>query len=440
MDEVKLVKFRDLVLNSKSRSFCGAKWGNSTVWLNTGETASCHLPPVHKMNLEQVKKDPSKLHNTDHKARMRKQMQEGVRPHECEYCWKIEDMGDKYISDRVYKSLSYTRAEMEEWYKDDHKTLVVPKLLEIMFDRPCNFACSYCNANFSTAWAKDIKINGDYELETNGGYAFKHDGSPNNAWENSTNPYIEAFWEWWPQLSQELRELRVTGGEPLLSKHVWKLIDKCIEENPKFNLVLNTNLYVGDNLIERLIDKSYHFDNFTICTSMETIGVHAEYIRDGLNYNGWKQNMDKILNESNIDRITIMMTINALCLFRITDFLTQVVEWKKEYGEHRVSISINFLRFPAFQSVTVLPKYIRERIYKKLNRWYKKNKEDIGHYSEMEKLLEYIKVIETAHSGALDMEANIRDFKSFYDQYDKRRNLDIEIFPEYFLKWYRDIK
>ena len=57
----------------------------------------------------------------------------------------------------------------------------------------------------------------------------------------------------------------------------------------------------------------------------------------------------------------------------------------------------------------------------------------------MEKLLEYIKVIETAHSGALDMEANIRDFKSFYDQYDKRRNLDIEIFPEYFLKWYRDI-
>ena len=132
MVEVKLVKFRDLVLNSKSRSFCGAKWGNSTIWLNTGETASCHLPPVHKINLEQVKKDPSKLHNTDHKARMRKQMQEGVRPRECEYCWKIEDMGDKYISDRVYKSLSYTRAEMEEWYKDDHKTLVVPKLLEII--------------------------------------------------------------------------------------------------------------------------------------------------------------------------------------------------------------------------------------------------------------------------------------------------------------------
>ena len=261
-----------------------------------------------------------------------------------------------------------------------------------------------------------------------------------SAWEKSTNPYIEAFWEWWPQLSQELRELRVTGGEPLLSDQVWKLIDKCIEDNPKFNLVLNTNLYVRDDLIERLIDKSYHFDNFTIFTSMETVGDHAEYIRDGLNYQGWKQNMDKILNESNIDRITIMMTINALCLFRITDFLTQVVEWKKEYGEHRVSISINFLRFPAFQSVTVLPKYIRERIYKKLNSWYKKNKEYIGHYSEMERLLEYIKVIETAHSDASDMGANRRDFKSFYNQYDVRRNLDIEIFPEYFLKWYRNIK
>jgi hypothetical protein len=87
-----------------------------------------------------------------------------------------------------------------------------------------------------------------------------------------------------------------------------------------------------------------------------------------------------------------------------------------------------------------LPKYIREKIYKKLNSWYKKNKEYIGHYSEMERLLEYINVVETAHSDALDMEANKRDFKSFYNQYDERRNLDIGIFPEYFLKWYRNIK
>ena len=49
-DPKNLIEYRDITLNSKSPSFCGAKWGNSTLWLNSGETASCHLPPVHKID------------------------------------------------------------------------------------------------------------------------------------------------------------------------------------------------------------------------------------------------------------------------------------------------------------------------------------------------------------------------------------------------------
>ena len=66
-----LLKFRGEQLNSKSKSFCGAKWGNSTLWLNSGETASCHLPPVHKIDVVQIQEDPAKLHTTDHKIKMR---------------------------------------------------------------------------------------------------------------------------------------------------------------------------------------------------------------------------------------------------------------------------------------------------------------------------------------------------------------------------------
>ena len=37
------------------------------------------------------------------------------------------------------------------------------KTLEIAFDANCNFACSYCNASFSTQWQNDIKKNGAYQ-------------------------------------------------------------------------------------------------------------------------------------------------------------------------------------------------------------------------------------------------------------------------------------
>ena len=79
-------EWRTRVLDKKSTSFCGAKWYNATVWLGNGATTSCHHPPPHKINENDVKKDPSALHNTVYKKLVRKQMQEGVRPKECEYC------------------------------------------------------------------------------------------------------------------------------------------------------------------------------------------------------------------------------------------------------------------------------------------------------------------------------------------------------------------
>lgn len=437
-----LLEFRNSILNSKSASFCGAKWGNSTLWLSSGETSSCHLPPVHKMDAEQVTKDPAKLHNTDHKIKMRQLMQQGHKPTECDYCWKIESMGPDYVSDRVFKSLQFTPEEMQNWFDLPADTRVVPPTLEIMFDRTCNFACSYCNANFSTAWERDIKKFGHYELETSGGGAFKHDGTTNNCYEKTENPFIKAFWEWWPELSKELRVLRITGGEPLMNIDVWKLIDLFAEEKYEFELGINTNLGAKKSIIDRLIKSSFNINKLTIFTSMETVGDQAEYIRDGLVYDEWKNNVERLLEESNVRRIVVMMTINALCLFNITDFMDQVMYWKQRYG-NRISMSINFLRFPAFQSLTVLPDLLRDQAHEKLNGWYDANKSNpnltFTEKSDIKRLISYVDVIETPHSYDTDLEKNRRDFKRFYDQYSERRNKTLDIFPEEFLQWYNSL-
>lgn len=435
-----MLNFRNAVLNSKSKSFCGAKWGNSTLWLNSGETSSCHLPPVHKIDPEQIAKDPAKLHNTDHKAKMRELMQQGHKPTECDYCWKIESMGENYISDRVFKSLQFTPEEMMQWFELPADTRIVPPTIEIMFDRTCNFACSYCNANFSTSWERDIKTNGYYDLETRGGGAFKHDGTTNNCYEKEENPFIKAFWEWWPELSQKLRVLRITGGEPLMNVDVWKLIDMFAENKYKFELGINTNLGAKKSIIDRLIERSKDIENLTLFTSMETTGAQAEYIRDGLDYEQWKENIERILSESNVNRIVVMMTINALCLFNITEFMDQVQEWKKKYN-NRISMSINFLRFPAFQSLTVLPDSIRNTAHIKLKQWYEQNVEDLigNEKSDVERLISYVNVIETPHLYDDDLELNRKDFRRFYDQYSKRRNKTVDVFPEEFLQWYRTL-
>ena len=64
-------------LETVSDSFCLAKWQQVSLHLTTGHTNSCYHPPLHKIPLDSIKKNPSALHNTEHKKQQRKLMVEG---------------------------------------------------------------------------------------------------------------------------------------------------------------------------------------------------------------------------------------------------------------------------------------------------------------------------------------------------------------------------
>ena len=43
------LEFKKQKLDTKSASFCAAKWYNATIWLGSGMTTSCHHPLPHKI-------------------------------------------------------------------------------------------------------------------------------------------------------------------------------------------------------------------------------------------------------------------------------------------------------------------------------------------------------------------------------------------------------
>jgi organic radical activating enzyme len=434
------LEYKERVIDPISPSFCAAKWLNATMWLDRGWTTSCHLPPHHSANKWQLLWNPSALHNTDHKKKMRKMMLNGERPSECDYCWKVEDMKKDAVSDRVFKTVIHSDEDIQKISKASPNSNVQLRTLEISFDRTCNFACSYCNAGFSTTWAQDIKKNGHYKLLSLGSAIFKMDGSDGEI-PGDNNPYIKAFWKWWPELSQELKELRISGGEPLMSKECWKLLES-FKGNPLKNLkiAMNSNLGAKDELIDRLIETSHHINHLEIYTSNESLGKHAEYIRDGINYERWKNNIHKLKKHGNIKRIHIMMTINALCLFSITDLFDDILSWRYELGSDVGHWTLNLLRFPSFMSSLVLPEEIRRERQAHLQNWLEKNKSH-PHIQEMEiegiyRLIQYLENIESPHSKVSPIEIQRSDFKSYYEQYDKRRGKNFKAtFPPQLTDW-----
>jgi organic radical activating enzyme len=441
------LEFKQQVLDTKSASFCAAKWYNATIWLGSGMTTSCHHPPAHKVNAQEVEANPKALHNTLQKKMDRTMMQSGQRPSGCEYCWKIEDMERDAISDRVYKSRIYELKSLDTAFNMPADADVDLQTLEIAFDRTCQFACSYCNPAFSSTWVKDIKNNGPYTgLVSDGRNHFTHQHDSAQLYKfGEINPYVEAFLKWWEtDLHKTLKELRITGGEPLMSGETWKLLDwfKNNRGKSQTRLAINSNLGKGVE-IDRLLESTKDIE-IDLYTSQESTGQQAEYIRDGLDYSAWVMNMIKLIDSKQLRSLHVMCTINALCLDTLPDLLTAFMRWKEAYGRDFPSFTLNILRFPSFQSPLVLPDDLRTHHKAQLQMWLDSwGNHKLIHEHErnhVQRLIDYLDVVKTPHSDAFDMPKLHNDFKQFYTQYDQRRNKNFtRMFPK-LKKWYDSIQ
>lgn len=446
-----LHQFKERMIDSVSDSYCAAKWYNATIWLGHGQTTSCHHPPGHWIPLEELSTNHTAIHNTLHKKKMRKMMLEGERPAECEYCWKVEDMGKNHISDRVFKTEIYKDEDIIASSKEPWNDDVMLRTLEISFDRACNLKCSYCNPAFSTSWVKDINTYGPYQNIQSDGRGHFTDTAPwaESAGKDDENPFIQAFHKWWEEgLADNLEEIRITGGEPIMHPGTWRLFE-WFERNPtrgrQMRFAINSNLSPETpKVLDRLIEKSWSVPNFEVYTSMESTKVQAEYIRDGLNYDLWKDNIHRLLKESNVQKLHMMMTINSLCLTTITEFMDEMLDLREDYGRRAPTMTLNILRFPSFQSAAIIPIEIKSFYKQKLETWYNsKRPQDMltdGEKASVQRLIDYLDIVKTPHKNTSDTPKLYNDFKAFFAQYDIRRGKNfIETFPGPFAEWFNSI-
>ena len=438
-------------LNDIGPGMCLAKWTQVTLQLQTGHNHSCHHPRTHKISENEIKRNPSALHNTQYKKLRRREMLTGKRPVECDYCWGVEDNSNRF-SDRVFKSTeSWSKPHYDEIVNADWREDFNPRYVEVAFSNACNFKCSYCAPAFSTTWMQEIQKHGAYPTTD------KFNSLDYNKHENKMpilqsehNPYVEAFWKWWPELYRDLHTFRITGGEPLLAKDTWKVLDYIIEEpnpNKKLNLAINSNLGVPDNLIDNMIEKLKRIEDedrvneMVIFTSVDTWGKQAEYIRNGLEFNRFWDNLDKVL--SSLDRavVTIMSTYNALSVPNYPKLIKGIHDLKMKhassdrYWNSALFLDSSYLRFPHHQTVQVLPREWDKKIleqaqyadYLALPLFQKKY---VG-YSDIE-IQKISRIYDWAKStDERKVKEQRYNFGKYFQEHDKRRGTDFcETFPE----------
>jgi organic radical activating enzyme len=274
-------------LDAISPSMCYAKWAQVSMHLTNGMTHSCYHPPTHKIPLKELENNITALHNTEEKKEQRRQMLKGERPEGCSYCWKIEDTGAR--SDRVYRSGEYWAQESKEDILDAGAGgNINPRYVEVNFNQACNFKCSYCSPHLSNSWEKEIKEFGPYDIvegEHNNLASLKQKGLMPLKVAQAENPYVTAFWKWWPEMYKTLQVFRMTGGEPLMDSNTFKVLD-YVYANPNKNLELS----ITSNMCP---PKQALFDKFIdMVKKLDTVEYGAEvYVQDpfdGSDWRGWE--------------------------------------------------------------------------------------------------------------------------------------------------------
>lgn len=215
-----------------------------------------------------------------------------------------------------------------------------------------------------------------------------------------------------------------------MSAHTWQLIDwfKQNQGRSSTRLAINTNL--GREVdVDRLIESTQGIE-LDVYTSCEAVGLHAEYIRDGLDWKAWLANVEKLAT-SGIRGLHVMCTINALCLPGLPVFLTTMMMLKKTYGRDFPSMSFNILRFPSFQGVYVLSLADRKLYAMEIATFLDNHKgSELWHEHEINQLTRLHDYLQEPVTGP-ELPRMQNDFKQFYTQYDQRRGKNfIETFPE----------
>ncbi len=458
-------------LNGVGCGFCLAKWTQVTMHLHNGTTHSCHHPSPHKVPLEEIERNYTALHNSNVKKYARKEMLNGQRPKECGYCWNVEDNSNSF-SDRIFKSAEpWSEPYFDEISKSHWRADFNPKYVEVNFSNTCNFKCAYCGPEYSTKWMEEINQFGGYKLSSDYNSTQQMDENKTRPYKQTEhNPYVAAFWEWWPELYTTLDTFRITGGEPLLSKDTWRVLENIIETeepNRQLKLSINSNLGVNDELIDKLIVKlekiisEERVKEVIIFTSCDAYGKQAEYVRYGLEFDRLFSNIDKILTVLPKVTIVIMSTFNIFSIFSYESLIKKVYDLKlkhfntERYWNSALILDTSYLRYPDFLGFRVLKDYLDVEYfnrcekfmkfystYRSLNFYEQQSVDDVGFSTkEIEKITRIKEIFITDSNSDISFEREKKDFVKFIDEYKIRRGMDCEeYYPELaqFIKNIRD--
>ena len=273
----------------------------------------------------------------------------------------------------------------------------------------CNLSCSYCCKEYSSAWRRDLDTNGNYTIDT-GDSRYQLTSRDKIMMKVSQNEVkntkqFQMLMAEIKSFAPGLKEIVVTGGEPLLDNQLFDVLDAVSNSSAVINIY--TGLGVDVKRFQRMLDKIKQMPTAMISVSAECTDKFYEFNRYG---NLWTEFVNKIelLQKSGIE-FRFSTAISNLTVFGLTSFI-------KYFNNQRIGLV--FINQPSMMAPYVLDADSKQRIMQHIQSLP-------DHYQT-----------QIAQSIQADpSETQRQQMSEFLKEYAVRRNLDMNIYPQSFLDW-----
>ena len=351
---------------------------------------------------------------------MLKDFENDKRHPACKVCWDAEDAGFQ------------SKRQRDNTFFQNFPERIGNKIffLELNLGNTCNLACRICHVSASSKWRPYHRVHEpDFTDEQLDDYAKQF----SRAFVDDSQVWNELL-----ELLPTVKQVDVYGGEPMLMKKQWEILDFCVKNgfSKDQHMSFNTN---GTIITDKYVEILSSFKHCRIGFSIDGVGDRFHYLRYPGDWNEVSSNISQWIEKTSHLPENVMMfelactvsVLNVMYIFEIADYAF----------DNPIKIFVSFVYNPPYLSITNIPQDMKDKIIDYLEVEYNKRAVKVEEFNNPSYIKEYErrkqilrqakKVIDTLKLPNTSDPVQWEEFKRQTQVLDKMRNENFaKTFPE----------
>jgi len=270
---------------------------------------------------------------------------------QCTKCYEQEKTGFFSMRNDANRNYGHHIAEVDKTKWDGSHPEFKIRYWDVRFSNLCNFSCRTCGPIFSSNWYNDHTrlYNRKPDVLGRDMLRVEYTAGDEDAMLEQMLPHI-------PYLEQ----VYFAGGEPLIMKEHYFMLEKLIEYGKTdIRIHYNTNFSELRYKDKHVFDYWKHFKNVSVGASLDASGERAELMRKGTIWTQTLLNRKQMLREVPHVDFYISATVSALNVLHVLDFHRQ---WTDLGLIEAKDFNVNICQDSNWYRVDIYPTKFKEKI------------------------------------------------------------------------------